>query len=80
VQVCVEDNGIGIAEPRRRDVFRIFKRLHRDEEFGPGSGVGLAIVKKIIESHHGEVTIEDANGGGCVFVLTIPSAGPQGSV
>jgi len=73
-QVCVEDNGVGIPEARRKDAFRIFKRLHREEEFGPGSGVGLAIVKKVIEAHRGEVTIEDTPGGGTTFVISLPRA------
>jgi signal transduction histidine kinase len=73
VQVCVADNGVGIPPGQRPTVFRIFKRLHREEEFGPGGGVGLAIVKKIIEAHRGEVTIEDnPEGQGTVFVLTLP--------
>lgn len=72
-EITVADNGIGIPANRRTDVFRIFRRLHRDEEFGPSTGVGLAIVKKIIEAHHGSVHIEENPGGGSVVVMTLPA-------
>jgi PAS domain S-box-containing protein len=73
VRIEVADNGVGIPASQRATAFRIFKRLHRDEEFGAGSGVGLAIVKKIVEAHGGEVAIEDnPEGQGSVAVVTLP--------
>ncbi len=49
--IYVKDNGIGIASERLSDVFQVFRRLHQPGEFGGGSGVGLAIVKRVIERH-----------------------------
>ncbi|HYE62118.1 MAG TPA: ATP-binding protein [Phycisphaerales bacterium] len=73
ISICLSDNGVGIPPNQRSTAFRIFKRLHREEDFGPGSGVGLAIVKKIVEGHRGEVVIEDnPEGQGSVFVITLP--------
>jgi PAS domain S-box-containing protein len=69
----VTDNGIGV-EPRHRDrVFGMFKRLHVAEEY-PGTGIGLALVKKIVECHGGQVGIDDsdAGAGSCVW-FTLPA-------
>ncbi len=73
VEIVVSDNGIGIPANRRTDVFRVFRRLHRDNEFGPGTGIGLAIVKKIIEGHRGTVHVEENPAGGSLLVLTLPA-------
>ena len=65
----VRDNGIGIPEKHFDAIFRIFKRLHARDEFGGGTGVGLTIVKKIIERHGGQIWIESARGARDVFLL-----------
>jgi len=68
----VKDNGIGIPQEHRREVFELFWRLK--EKDVPGSGVGLAIVKRIVEAHGGEVGVEEAAGGGSAFWFTLPKA------
>jgi signal transduction histidine kinase len=67
----VTDNGIGIAPEFRGHLFVIFKRLHTRREY-PGTGIGLAICKRIIERHGGEIGIESAPDGGSVFWFTLP--------
>ena len=64
------DNGIGIEPKYRERIFGMFKRLHGREEY-PGTGIGLALVKKIVERHGGTVGIDDAPGGGSRFWFTL---------
>ena len=67
----VTDNGIGIAPEYRGQLFVIFKRLHTRREY-PGSGIGLAICKRIVERHGGEIGIDSAPAGGTVIWFTLP--------
>jgi signal transduction histidine kinase len=71
--LTVSDNGIGIAEEFTEKVFVIFQRLHGREVY-PGTGVGLALVKKIVEYHDGTVRIDTAYTDGTRFEFTLPAA------
>jgi signal transduction histidine kinase len=74
-RVSVVDNGIGIDPRYRERIFGMFKRLHGGEDY-PGTGVGLALVKKIVERHGGQIGVEDApSDTGCRFWVTLPAAG-----
>ena len=67
----IEDNGIGIDKEFHNKIFVIFQRLHTKQEFG-GSGMGLAIVKKIIENLNGTIWVESESGKGATFHFTLP--------
>lgn len=71
VTVVVEDNGIGFDMKYAQKIFIIFQRLHTRETF-PGSGIGLAICKKIVERYHGTLRTESKKSEGTKFFLTFP--------
>jgi PAS domain S-box-containing protein len=75
-EFVVSDNGIGIAPEFRERVFEMFQRLHTREEY-PGTGIGLAIVRKIVQRHGGRIWIEDTPGGGTSFHFTLRDAGER---
>ncbi|WP_338766482.1 ATP-binding protein [Massilia sp. METH4] len=73
VRIEVQDNGIGMADEARARVFNVFERLHGEEEY-PGTGIGLAIVKKGVERMSGSVGVEAAPGVGSNFWIELPGA------
>jgi signal transduction histidine kinase len=74
VTVTVTDNGLGIPEPEREAVFDKFHRAHPDRDDIPGSGLGLATCRMIVERHGGRIAAEAGPHGGSTFRLTLPSA------
>lgn len=70
-EFAVEDNGIGIEESHREGVFGIFKRLHNRSEY-PGTGIGLAVCKRIIDRLDGRIWVEESANGGSTFRFDFP--------
>ena len=69
----VEDNGIGIAPDHQENIFEIFHRLRPEEKAG-GEGLGLSIVRRILDRHNGKVWVESTEGQGATFYIAIPTA------
>jgi signal transduction histidine kinase len=68
--VTVQDNGVGVAAHDAARIFGMFARADRDEE---GTGIGLAVCRRVVEAHGGQIWVEPANGGGSVFRFTLPA-------
>ena len=72
-KIVVRDEGIGFEQEYATRIFQIFQRLHGKAEY-PGSGIGLAICKKIVDNHHGEILGKGEAGKGAEFIIIIPQS------
>jgi CheY-like chemotaxis protein len=70
VRLWIEDNGIGIEKESRQRLFELFQRVHKNSY--PGTGIGLAIVRKAVERTHGQVGVESEPGKGSRFLAATP--------
>jgi PAS domain S-box-containing protein len=71
LMLTITDEGIGFDQQYAKKIFELFQRLHTKEEY-PGTGIGLAIVKKIIQNHHGVIRAKSSPGKGATFQIYIP--------
>lgn len=77
VRISVKDNGIGIAPEHQERIFQVFERLHGQEEY-PGTGIGLAIVKRGVQRMGGRIGLDSKLGEGSTFWVELPEAGDKG--
>jgi len=72
-RISVTDNGVGVDPEHVDRIFKMFQRLHAEDEH-PGTGIGLAISKKIVERYGGRIEVTPAPGGGSTFSFTVAVA------
>jgi two-component system, LuxR family, sensor kinase FixL len=71
-EISVQDNGIGFDEKHLEKIFAVFQRLHGRTEY-EGTGIGLAVCRRILDRHGGSITARSSSGNGATFVFTVPS-------
>jgi PAS domain S-box-containing protein len=71
-RICVSDNGIGFEQEYADQIFEVFKRLHTRDTYA-GSGIGLALCRRIVENHHGTLTATSTPGAGSSFCILLPT-------
>ncbi|MBP1222368.1 PAS domain S-box protein [Flavobacterium sp. 1355] len=70
-RIEIQDNGIGFSQEYAEQIFNIFQRLHGKEEFA-GTGIGLAMCRRIMQNHNGQITASSKEGTGTIFTIIIP--------
>ncbi len=75
-RIFVEDNGIGFEQKHAEQIFEMFKRLHSHTEY-EGTGIGLALCKRIVEQHNGYISALSVPGTGSTFIVSLPLKQPQ---
>lgn len=70
--IDIKDNGIGIEDRYHNDIFKMFRRLHGENVYGGGRGAGLAISRKIAETHGGTISLSSSLGAGTTFHVALP--------
>ena len=75
-RIYIEDNGIGFDQKYADQIFDMFRRLHSNAEY-EGTGIGLALCKKIVEMHNGYISAMGKPGEGAVFIVALPLVAPQ---
>jgi light-regulated signal transduction histidine kinase (bacteriophytochrome) len=70
-EIIFNDNGIGFNDEYSEQIFGLFKRLN-DKQFYPGSGIGLALCKKVVENHRGEIIAQGKENEGASFLVYLP--------
>jgi light-regulated signal transduction histidine kinase (bacteriophytochrome) len=74
-EIAVQDNGIGFEEKFAEQIFIVFQRLHSRDEYD-GTGIGLAVCRKITDRHAGKIVARSSPGGGATFLVTLPVQQP----
>ena len=70
-RILIEDNGIGFEQKYAEEIFGMFKRLHHNKDY-EGTGIGLALCKKIVEQHNGFISARSSLDQGSTFIVSLP--------
>ena len=73
VKLIFKDNGIGFEQHYAERIFTVFQRLHGKQEY-PGTGIGLALCKKIVDNHQGQISVRSTPGEGTEFTILLPAS------